>query len=98
MKKTRNRREAALKVKVALEAIKEARTIAEIASEFKIHPTQVSEWKRQLLDGAAGVFDKKGQRETAEDFARERERLHAKIGELTVDVDFLTKKSKQLGL
>lgn len=82
---------------MALEAMKEEKTIHQIAKENDLHPTQVTEWKKMLAENIAGVFEG-NKRAEKEDFEKERERLHSKIGQLTVEVDFLEKKSKQLGL
>ena len=82
---------------MALEAMKEEKTIHQIAKENDVHPTQVTEWKKMLAENIVGVFEG-GKRAGKEDFEKERERLHSKIGQLTVEVDFLEKKSKQLGL
>ena len=98
MKQKRKRHEAAFKARVALEAIKGNKTISEIASEFGIHPGQVADWKKTLTEGLPGVFDRGAPAATAEGFERERTELQAKIGELTIKVDFLVKKSRQLGL
>jgi transposase len=82
-----------LKKKIALEAIREQRTINEIASSYEIHPVQVSKWKKDLLDGAISVFENPKKREGHLKKMEERESLlHQKVGELTVENDFLKKK------
>jgi len=86
MKKPRRNHNAAFKARVALEAIRGEKTVAEIAAHHQVHPTQVTSWKMQLLSNATAVFDGKA----APDDGRERIReLHEKIGELTVERDFL---------
>lgn len=99
MKAKRRRHDATFKARVALEALKGIKTIQQIAKEFEVHPVQVSEWKRTGLERLAHVFERGAERggEVAA-FERERAELHSKIGELTVKLDFVTKKSKQLGL
>lgn len=77
--------------------MKEEKTIHQIAKDNELHPTQVTEWKKTLTENIASVFEG-GKRRKKEDFDKEREKLHSKIGQLTVEVDFLEKKSKQLGL
>ena len=98
MKAKRRRHDPEFKARVALEALKGIKPVQEIGKEFDIHPVQVSEWKKAMLEGAAGVFDAGRGKAEAEDFESERKDLHSKIGQLTVEVDFLRKKSKQLGL
>jgi transposase len=98
MKAKRRRHEPEFKARVAIEALKNARTIQEIAKEFEIHPVQVSEWKKQMLESAPDAFGAGRKKPGAEDFEQQRERLHAKIGQQAVEIDFLRKKSKQLGL
>lgn len=99
MKAKRRRHDAAFKTRVALEALKGIKTIQEIARDYEVHPVQVSDWKKILIDRMPEVFErKKGGRGGGEDFERERDELHSKIGELTVKLDFLAKKSRQLGL
>jgi transposase-like protein len=93
MKGKRRRHDPEFKARVALEAIKGVKTIQEIAKDFDIHPVQVSEWKKTMANNAASVFGSGADR--AE---RERDRLHAKIGQQAIELDWLTKKSKQLGL
>ena len=97
MKSKRRRHDGAFKARVAIEALKGEKTIHEIAKTYDIHPTQVTEWKKTLLDNVPGVFEPGGKR-GGEDFEKERALLQSKIGELTIAVDFLEKKSKQLGL
>lgn len=99
MKAKRKRHDPEFKARVALEAIKGIKTLPEIAREFDIHPAQVAAWKKIMTTGAAGVFGSGSRGGTeAADIERERDDLHAKIGQLVVEVDFLRKKSKQLGL
>jgi transposase len=98
MKAKRKRHVPEFKARVALEALKGVKTIQQIAKEYSLHPVQVSEWKKTMLEGAAETFGPGRAKTAEEDFDRERKRLQAKIGELTIDLDFLREKSKQLGL
>jgi transposase-like protein len=98
MKSKRKRHEPQFKARVALEALKGLKTIQQIAKEYKIHPVQVSEWKKTMIESAAQAFSPGRGQTSEEDFARERKKLQAKIGELTIDLDWLREKSKQLGL
>ena len=87
MKRPRRNHSPAFKAKVALEAIKGEKTIAQLAVHYDVHANQITSWKTQLLENAAGLFGA-----SALDSANDRERireLHAKIGELTVERDFL---------
>lgn len=88
---------AEFKAKVALEAVKGEETVSELASRFGLHPTMIHQWKRALLEGASGVFERGGRKtpEIDEDQAKE---LQAKIGELAVANDFLSKKLKPWGV
>jgi transposase-like protein len=97
MKAKRRRHDTAFKARVALEALKGQKTTQQIAAEYDVHPTQVSDWKRTLSEGIGEAFER-GKGGPGEEFEREREKLHSKIGELTVKLDFLEKKSRQLGL
>jgi transposase-like protein len=81
---------AAFKSKVALEAIKGQKTISEIASEYEVHPNQVSQWKRQLRDGLEGVFA--DPRRSGRSEEKEKDRLYQEIGRLKVELDWLKKK------
>lgn len=98
MKAKRKRCEPEFKARVALEALKGLKTIQQIGQEYQVHPVQVSEWKKTMVEGAAEVFSPGRVRSAEEDFDRERKQLQAKIGELTIDLDWLREKSKQLGL
>jgi transposase-like protein len=99
MKRKRRSFTPEFKARLALEAAREIKTISEIAAENDVHPNQVSAWKKELLEGAGEVFAKgKSAREDAERAEREKSRLERKIGQLTVEVDWLKKKSEELGL
>ena len=78
------------KAKVALAALKNDETIADLAQRFGIHPTMITAWKRSLLEGAAEIFDK-GQRSRKQVETRIDE-LHRQIGQLKVENDFLSRK------
>lgn len=98
MKAKRRKHDPEFKARVALEALKGVKTIQQIAKDYQVHPVQVSEWKKTMTEGATGVFGPGKGMAGAEDFEQERSALHSKIGQLTVEVDFLRKKSRQLGL
>jgi len=90
----RRRFTADFKARVALEALRGDRTIQEIAGRHKVHPNQVSTWKRRAVDGLGEVFSK-GVDGAVRDHEAEVHDLHAKIGQLTVERDFLAKGLKQ---
>jgi transposase/putative transposase len=98
MKAKRKRYEPEFKARVALEALKGLKTIQQIGKDYKVHPGQVAEWKRTMVEGAAEAFSPGRARTAEQEFERERKQLQAKIGELTIDLDWLREKSKQLGL
>ena len=90
MSKKRKRYSSAFKAKVALEAIRDELTTAELAKKYEVHPTMISGWKRALLDGAAEIFDK-GQKSKKQSDVQVEE-LYRHIGQLKVERDFLSKK------
>ena len=88
--RTRRRFTAEFKAKVALEAIKGLQTVAELATKHELHPTQIAAWKREAVEKLAKVFDDRGAAVQANRDA-EMTKLHAKIGQLVVERDFLAK-------
>lgn len=86
----KKRYSAAFKAKVALEAIKGQKTISEIASEYEVHPAQVSQWKRQLRDGLEDVFT--DPRRSGRSEEKEKDKLYQEIGRQKIELDWLKKK------
>ena len=86
-KKTRRRIDAGLKAKIALEALREQAMVTDLAQRYEVHPNQIYAWKKQLQDQAARAFDPGVGRDAEATHEREIERLHAKIGQLTVERD-----------
>jgi transposase len=91
-KRTRRKLDAALKAKIALEALREQATVGDLAQRYEVHPNQIYAWKKQLLEQAARAFES-GSGEAASGREREIEKLHTKIGELIVERDFLVRRS-----
>ena len=86
----RRRHSAAFKARVALEAAQQTRTIAELAKAYQVHPVQISQWKKQLLDGVEALFRDGRQREREEGQAIQAE-LYEKIGRLNMEIEWLKK-------
>ena len=97
MPKKRREYSAGFKFRVALEALREQKTVNELASEHQIHPTLVRDWKRQLLSGGASVFERgKPAPAQAEKDVPEAE-LYEQIGRLKMELEWLKKKSARFG-
>jgi len=93
MSRHRKLHEASTKARVALEAVKERETVAQIAKRFSVHPTQVNQWKRKLLEDATGLFERENGARRIEAF--ETTELYEQIGRLKMELDWLKKKSAQ---
>jgi transposase-like protein len=91
----RKRYSATLKAKVAIEAIKGQKTTNEIAAEYGVHPTQITQWKKQALDSLPDLFSTRESRQAKSEEALIAN-LYQEIGQLKVQVDWLEKKSKAL--
>ena len=87
MKRKRRNHSSSFKAKVALSALKGDRTLSELAEQYDVHPNQIQEWKKKLLESAEQVFDKGNRSATDSEFKIKE--LHAKIGQLTMERDFL---------
>ena len=93
---TRKRHSAAFKARVALEAAKQTRTLAELSRAFQVHPVQISQWKKQLRDGAESLFRDGRRRERERELADQAE-LYEQIGRLNMEVEWLKKKAARCG-
>lgn len=97
MKKQRRKHTAEFKAQVALEALKGLNTVNEIAAKYEIHPVQVGTWKKELLERIPEVFERKNAKKDKSE-EQDREQLERKVGQLTMEVDWLEKKCVQLGI
>jgi transposase len=85
-RRPRRNHSAAFKAKIAVEALKDGQTLVELAERFQVHPNQITEWKKQLLERAEEVFSKDKKADAGPDVKE----LHAKIGQLAMENDFLS--------
>ncbi len=92
MTKSRRRFSADYKFRVALEAAKGQQTLSELASKYGLHPNQISQWKRQLLENGADVFNRNGDKEAQAQGAEQSE-LYEQIGRLKMELEWLKKKA-----
>lgn len=91
MSKKRRQYSGKYKFQVALEAVKGQKTISELASEHRIHPNQIRDWKRKLMEGGADVFERNNGRREQEQATQEAE-LYEQIGRLKMELEWLKKK------
>jgi len=96
MAKTRQRRSAQFKFQVALAALKEQKTLSQLASEYDVHPAQIAQWKKYLLEGGDSLFGQQRVREHHAQSAREAE-LFEQIGRLKMELEWLKKKADRFG-
>jgi transposase-like protein len=94
MKATRRKFSAGFKAKVAIEALKERESLAELSKRFEVHPNMISKWKQEFIEHSTEVFEKKKEVEEGVDLGK----LYTKIGELEMENDFLKKNLKKIGL
>lgn len=97
-RRKRRNHSSKFKAKVALEAAKGIKTISQIADEFELHSNQVTTWKTQLKEGIEAIFDTAPAKPSEPDPTEDVDALQAKIGELTMQLDWLKKKSKNCSL
>lgn len=97
-KRKRRTHAPAFKAQVALAAVREDKTLAELAQQYDVHPNQITEWKRQLSEGASQVFGGAPAEGTSSSAVADLTALHAKIGQLTLENDFLAGALSKAGL
>ncbi|MEI7943040.1 MAG: hypothetical protein WCH76_07780 [Candidatus Riflemargulisbacteria bacterium] len=95
IKKQRRKLTAAFKSQVAIAALKERETLAELSKRFNVHPTIISKWKQSFIERSVEIFETKGLKK---DDSPDIEKLYAKIGQLEMECDYLKKISKMAGV
>ncbi len=99
MSNKRKQYNSQFKAKVALEAIRGEKTVAELASQYEVHPTMINNWKRQVLEEASSLFEKGSELAKVDESQQAQiNELYRQIGQLKVERDFLASRSAQLGL
>ena len=99
MKRSRRNHSAAFKARLAKETLRGVKTVVEIARENKLHPAQVSAWKKEVEDNLPLLFERKnGVDEEKRDLEDQCARLERKVGQLVIEKEFLEKKCKELGI
>lgn len=96
-KQTRRKFSADFKAKVALEAVKNQKTLAELSQQFEVNPVTISKWKAEFMENISSVFGGEKSKTSDED-SPEIEKLYAQIGQLKVENDFLKKSARKLGI
>ena len=96
MKSIRKKHSAAFKARVALAAVKNDKTIGDLSAQFDVHPTQIANWKKRLLENSADVFETNANKTKVA--TADLKALHAKIGEQALEIDFLEQGLGSLGL
>lgn len=94
MKQKRRKFSSAFKAQVAIEALKERESLAELSKRFELHPTMISKWKQEFLENSSEAFDK---RASEPDKDVDVDKLYSKIGQLEMENDFLKKSLKKIG-
>ncbi len=96
MKQKRRKFTTAFKAQVAIEALKERESLAELSRKFEVHPNIIGKWKQEFLENSSSVFDKKSESGTEQQV--DVDKLYSKIGQLEVENDFLKKNLRRTGL
>ncbi len=96
MKQKRRTFTGAFKARVAIEALKERESMAELSKRFEIHPNMITKWKQEFVERSSEIFENKSDSESEPDV--DTNKLYAKIGQLEIENDFLKKSLKKIGL